>query len=98
MSGAETRIEVEVEYELESKDEGEVALGFNTERPDQFVMREKARVKKGKGRVTLRTEVRPVEWKGAAPFFADVNLSEYPHADVWRTLADTKKIIKVKRK
>jgi hypothetical protein len=98
VSGAEAQVEVEIEYELESKDAGEIALGFNTKRPNEFVMQEKTIVKKGKGRVTLRTKVQPVDWKDAAPFFAHVNISEYPHSEVWRTLADTQKKIKIQRR
>ena len=95
--GGESEIVVEVEYKLESKDEGEIALGFNTKHPSSFRMRDKVVVKRGSGKVALRAKVKPVDWESESPFYAHVNISEYPHAETWSPLASAMKKIKVIR-
>ena len=97
MSNVESEITVEVEYNLESKDEGVINLGFNTRGANAYVMGEGVRVKKGRGKLTLKAKVKPVDWRGAASFYAYVNISEHPHAEKWEPLASKKKKIKLKR-
>jgi hypothetical protein len=89
---------LEVEYKLESKDEGKIYLGFNSKLPKGYHMLEDVIVKKGSGKVVLRAKVKPADWKGAASFYAYVNLSEHPHAREWSPLADTRKKIKITRR
>ena len=95
-SSAESEIKVEVGYRLESKEEGEIALGFNTKSPHSFIIEDEVLVRRGRGRVTLRAKVKAVDWKGQAPFNAYVIISESPHAGTWVPLASTVKKIKVK--
>ena len=99
VNSGETELVVEVEYELGSRDEGVINLGFNVEAPRAYVMGEEDNiVKKGRGRVTLTAKLKPSELRGKWSLYAYVNLSEHPHARVWKPLADAKKKIKVRRK
>ncbi|MBD0371722.1 MAG: hypothetical protein ICV60_12855 [Pyrinomonadaceae bacterium] len=91
-------VTVEIEYELETKKEGIIYLGFNTDKPEQYVITESVRVKKGKGRVTLKSKVKAVDWQGLAPFYAYANISEYPHPSPWKALDFVTAEIKIKRR
>ncbi|MGH9967834.1 MAG: hypothetical protein ACREBG_08340 [Pyrinomonadaceae bacterium] len=71
--GVENEFTVEVEYNLDSVDEGEINLGFNAERPNAFKMVESFIVQKGPGVATLKAKVVPVDWGQRAKFTVMVN-------------------------
>ena len=93
--GVENEFTVEVEYALDSADEGELNLGFNAERPNAFRMYDGRIVQKGAGTATLKAKVVPVDWGERARFTVLVNLSRHPHEARWRTLAGDKQEIQV---
>ena len=93
--GVENEITVEVEYNLDSAVEGELNLGFNSERPNAFRMYDSRVVQKGAGTATLKAKVIPVDWGERARFTALVNLSKHPHEMRWRPLAGDRQEIQV---
>lgn len=93
--GVENEFTVEVEYNLDSEEEGEINLGFNTERPARFKMVESLIIKKGAGTATLKATVIPVDWGQKAKFFALVNMSKYPHDFRWNPITMNKQEIAV---
>ena len=93
--GVENEITVEVEYNLETGEEGEINLGFNTDKPNAFRMVDSRIVQRGSGSATLKAKVVPVDWGQRARFMALVNLSKHPHEARWRTLASDRKEIPV---
>jgi hypothetical protein len=93
--GVENEFTVEVEYSLDSADEGELNLGFNAERPNAFRMYDSHIVQKGAGTATLKAKVIPVDWGERAHFMALVNLSRHPHEMRWRPLAGDRQEVQV---
>jgi hypothetical protein len=93
--GVENEFTVEVEYNLESADEGEINLGFNSEKPIAFRMADSMLVQKGTGTATLKTKVIPVDWGTKAKFMVMVNLSKHPHETPWKPLASDRQDIVV---
>lgn len=93
--GVENEITVEVAYDLESSDEGELNLGFNSERPNAFRMYDSHIVQKGVGTATLKAKVIPVDWGERGRFIVMVNLSKHPHEMRWRPLAGDRQEIQV---
>src|SRR5262249_48283633 len=81
--GVETEITVGVEYTFESGDEGEINLGFNSDKPNGFRMVESRIVQRGNGTAELKAKVIPVDWGQRARFTALVNLSKHPHETPW---------------
>ncbi len=93
--GVENEFTIEVEYKLDSADEGEINMGFNLDRPNAFKMVDSFLVQKGQGVATLKAKVIPVDWGRRAGFTVMVNLSKLPHETRWRTLAGDKQEIAV---
>jgi len=93
--GVENEITVEVEYNFDSADDGEINLGFNTDKPNAFKMVESQLIKRGAGNATLKAKVIPVDWGQRARFTAMVNLSKHPHEAPWRPSASDRKEIPV---
>jgi hypothetical protein len=95
--GVENEFTVDVDYNLDSSDEGIIMLGFNSQDPNQFVMMQSKIVQKGSGTATLKAKVIPVDWRDRGRFTAMVNISKYPHEESWHTLATDKHVIPVKK-
>ena len=93
--GVENEITVEVQYNFEAGDEGEINLGFNTDKPNAFRMVDSHLIQRGSGSATLKAKVIPVDWGQRARFTAMVNLSKHPHDAPWRALASDRKEIPV---
>jgi hypothetical protein len=93
--GVENEFTVEVEYNLVSEEEGEINLGFNSEKPQAFKMVDSYIVKKGSGTATLKAKVIPVDWGQRGKFMALVNLSKYPHDFRWNPITRDKQDITV---
>jgi hypothetical protein len=47
-AGAEKELAVEIEYELDTKQEGAISLGFNTKFPESYIMGDEVVVTRGK--------------------------------------------------
>jgi hypothetical protein len=93
--GVENEFTIEVEYNLETADEGELNMGFNLDRANAFRMVDTHLVQKGQGVVTLKAKVIPPDWEEKARFTVMVNLSKHPHGMYWRTLAGDRQEIAV---
>lgn len=93
--GVQNDFTVEVEYHLESEEEGEINLGFNTDRPNRFKMVDSFIIKKGTGTATLKAQVIPVDWGQRGKFMVLVNLSKYPHDLSWNPITRDKQDISV---
>jgi hypothetical protein len=93
--GVETEITVGFEYTLESADEGEINLGFNTDEPKAATMVESLIVRRGNGTGELKAKVIPVDWGQRARFTALVILSKHPHEPSWKPLVSNRKVIPV---
>ncbi len=78
VDGVENEFTVEIEYTLESMDEGSVAIGFNVNNSAGFRMMTRKKVKKGTNLMTLKARVTPKDWKENGDFSVMVNLSPYP--------------------
>ncbi|MDQ3322893.1 MAG: hypothetical protein M3525_10770 [Acidobacteriota bacterium] len=78
VDGVENEFTIEIEYTLETMDEGSVAIGFNVNDSAAFRMSARKRVKKGTNLMTLKAKVTPKDWKENGDFTVLVNLSPYP--------------------
>ena len=78
VDGAENEFTVEIEYTLESMDEGSVAIGFNITDSRGFRMMTRKKVKRGTNLITLKAKVAPKDWKENGDFSVMANLSPYP--------------------
>ncbi len=78
VDGVENEFTVEIEYTLESMDEGSVAIGFNVNNSAAFRMMTRKKVKKGTNLMTLKAKVTPKDWKENGDFAVMANLSPYP--------------------
>jgi len=78
VDGVENEFTVEIEYTLESMDEGSVAIGFNVDNSARFKMMTRKKVKKGTNLMTLKAKVTPKDWKENGDFSVMANLSPYP--------------------
>jgi hypothetical protein len=93
--GVETEISVEVEYNFESDEEGMISIGFNTDKPNSYHMREKLNILKGVGTVTLKAKVIPVDWVEKGEFTLLTILTKKPTGNRFRPSASVKKVIEV---
>src|SRR5687768_7980987 len=59
VAGSRNEFTVEVEYDLQSAEKGEINLGFNTKRSDGYTISKTAKVSKGAGTLTLKSKVTP---------------------------------------
>lgn len=78
IDGAKNVFTVEIEYTLESMDEGNVAIGFNVADFKAFRMMTRKKVKRGTNFITLKAKVVPKDWKENGDFSVMANLSPYP--------------------
>ncbi|MEJ7701172.1 MAG: hypothetical protein WKF71_16220 [Pyrinomonadaceae bacterium] len=78
VDGVENEFTVEIEYTLESMDEGSVAIGFNVDDSARFKMMTRKKVRKGINLMTLKAKVTPKDWKENGDFSVMANLSPYP--------------------
>ncbi len=78
IDGAENEFTIEIEYTLESMDEGSLAIGFNVTNFRAFRMMTRKKVKRGTNFITLKAKVIPKDWKENGDFSVMANLSPYP--------------------
>lgn len=76
--GVENEFTVEIEYTLETLDEGTLAIGFNVDNSAAFKMTTRKKVKKGRNLITLKAKVTPKDWKEYGDFSVFANLSPHP--------------------
>lgn len=78
IDGVENEFTVEIEYTLESLEEGSVAIGFNVDSSVRFKMMTRKKVKKGVNSMILKAKATPKDWKENGDFSVMANLSPYP--------------------
>ena len=76
--GAANEFTVEIEYTLESMEEGSLAIGFNVTNSGVFKMMTRKKVKRGTNFITLKANVVPKDWKENGDFSVMANLSPHP--------------------
>lgn len=74
--GEEQEVFVRVRYDLESLEEAQLNLGFNTTGSARFRVFAKELVKKGEGEIVLSARVTPRDWGELVFFQAFVSLGE----------------------
>ena len=84
--GTEVEFTFDLEYKLESAEEGSINIGFNTDNPNSYRTSESEIVKKGSGTVTIKVKTVVVDWGKRGRFTAFVNLSKHPHDLNWQPL------------
>jgi hypothetical protein len=96
MAGRRVEITVVVSYELLSREEGEIGLGFSRGVATGHTIASKTRVPIGKGETTLKAWVTP-QRTGSLPFGkVHVTLVEYPHRQRYSPLANDAETVEVR--
>lgn len=76
--GVENEFTVEIEYTVESDNAATVMLGFNSVKPNTFLMTTSKKVNRGTNFVTLKSKVVPKNWKDYGDFVVVANMFPYP--------------------
>lgn len=93
--GQETLVTVIVTYELLSREEGQINLGYNEGRGNGYRIIGSTLIKIGQGEATLQAKILPAK-TGPLPFSkVFVNLSEYPHRQSWSPLAGDSQVVEI---
>jgi len=92
-----TLVRVQVEVTLTSLDSGVVRIGFNDRRLSGFALTDSARVARGVHRVTLQSEIIPVDWgsRGQLQVFVALGPPIPANHAPWMPLVRTKQPLKV---
>ena len=72
--GVETEFTFDIDYTLDSIDEGTLSLAFNTGGPIAEKIVEMRPITRGSGQIRIKTKAVPVDWGERGPFRASVNL------------------------
>ncbi len=96
IEGEPVRLRVTVKYALNTRPEGEISIGFNTDQPGEFrTVLTSEPIAAGAGEIVLETDVTPVLWADPDDFSANVALSEHPHPSSWQPLQSVTRVIQV---
>ncbi len=95
--GEDTVFRIELEYELFSYEQGQVMVGFNTHSSNSYRMNssDSVIVERERNLLIIESSAIPKKWDEQKAFFVYVNLSKYPHEEIWSPLASDKKTIEV---
>jgi hypothetical protein len=89
--GVETEFTFDIQYTLETIDEGVLTIGFHTgshgSRPNAFEEIESRAIKRGTDRITVKARVIPVDWGERGQFAVSVNIGPKREDSTWRPLA-----------
>ena len=89
--GVETEFTFDIQYTLETIEEGVLTIGFNTgshgSRPNAFEEVESRVIKRGTDRITIKAKVIPVDWGERGQFAVSVNIGPKREGSTWRPLA-----------
>jgi hypothetical protein len=101
VEGQKTEVAVTVAYELLSRAEGQINLGYSEGRGSGYAIIAQTRVAQGAGEAVVRAAVvraRVVPTRtGQLPFTKlFVNLSEYPHRKKWIPLASDSHTVEIR--
>jgi len=93
-AGVPTSFTVNFDYQLATKDNGIINLGFNISDPDTFTLTPSTlTVIRGTGPGSLTASATPVEYPPPSTFAAFVILSEDPHPVPWVPLSSDTEVI-----
>jgi hypothetical protein len=96
VEGQKTEVAVTVAYELLSRAEGQINLGYSEGRGSGYAIIAQTRVAQGAGEAVVRARVVPTR-TGQLPFTKlFVNLSEYPHRKKWIPLASDSHTVEIR--
>ena len=88
--GVETEIAVEIEYTLESADQSSANIGFNSQDPNQFTMREHIEIHRGTDRLKAKFTIIPVDWGRRGKFTMLANIGKGTQGKPWSPTASTR--------
>jgi hypothetical protein len=78
VDGVENEFTVEIEYTVESAEAATIMLGFNSVKPNTFLMTTSKKVNRGTNFITLKSKVVPKNWKDYGDFVVVANMFPYP--------------------
>ena len=78
VDGVENEFTVEIEYTVESAEAATIMLGFNSVKPNTFLMTTSKKVNRGANFITLKSKVVPKNWKDYGDFVVVANMFPYP--------------------
>jgi len=89
--GVETEFTVDIQYTLETIEEGILTVGFNTgshgSRVNAFEEIESRVIKRGTDRISVKASVIPVDWGERGQFAVSVSIGPKREDSTWRPLA-----------
>lgn len=89
--GVETEFTFDIQYTLESIEDGVLTIGFNTgshgATATSFEEVESRKIKRGTDRITVKAKVIPVDWGDRGQFSVVVNIGPKREDSTWRPLA-----------
>jgi hypothetical protein len=89
--GTETTFVVDVQYTLDSADEGTLTVGFNMANPSNnpmgYVIVETRLIKRGTDRIKVKAKAVPVAWSKDGGFEVSVEIGPKREDDRWKPLA-----------
>ena len=74
LRGVETEFTFDIQYTLDSVEEGVMSVAFNTAGPNADRIVEMRPIARGSGRILIKTKAVPVDWGERGPFRASVSL------------------------
>jgi hypothetical protein len=80
VDGVENEFTVEIEYTVESAEAATIMLGFNSVKPNTFLMTTSKKVNRGTNFITLKSKVVPKNWKDYGDFVVVANMFPYPES------------------
>jgi hypothetical protein len=87
VDGIEHQFTVTVEYNLSTREQGIIYIGFNTIRSNRYrLVSQNLIVNKGRGTHTFNVTAIPKNWFPNDKFEIYANLSPYPHGSSWNPL------------
>jgi hypothetical protein len=95
-AGVETEFRIRVEIALESADDAQVYIGFNTESPGTYRMVASRQLRRGRQQVTFAVSIAPVNWSDRGDFGVMANVSLARNGSRWTPTASVRKTITVK--
>jgi hypothetical protein len=93
--GVEMEFTLDIEYTLDSLDDGVLSVGFNTDRPNAYRIVETRAIERGTDRLSVKAKAVPVDWQERGEFRVMVNIGPKREEANWKPLASTIRVIPV---
>ncbi len=88
--GVATEVAAEIEYTLETADRSAVNIGFNTEEPGKFIMRQQIDIHRGTDRLKVKFTIIPVDWGSQGRFAMLANIGKGSPGKAWSSTASAR--------